>query len=125
MKLSIVLSALFLTSVLTGHGQMPFPEVTTNGVTGFQDTPLQPGLPWHVHDPARPQPPTVKPVGAPSFTVTVRDSESPAQTASASRTITIGPAERRQHHASAASKSRAPRSASRGARTRALKPLLG
>lgn len=36
-------------------------EVTINGITGFQDTPLQPDGKWHVHDPARPQPPVVTP----------------------------------------------------------------
>ena len=36
-------------------------EVTINGVAGFQDTPLQPDGKWHVHDPARPQPPIVTP----------------------------------------------------------------
>ena len=34
-------------------------SITINGVTGYQDTPLEPGLNWHVHDPARPQPPVV------------------------------------------------------------------
>jgi len=38
-----------------------FQEVTINGVEGFQDTPIEPGTPWHVHDPARPQPPVVTP----------------------------------------------------------------
>jgi len=38
-----------------------FPEVVTNGVAGFQDTPLEPDSIWHVHDPARPQPPVVTP----------------------------------------------------------------
>lgn len=28
---------------------------------GFKDTPMLPGLPWHVHDPARPNPPVVTP----------------------------------------------------------------
>ena len=32
---------------------------------GFTDTPMQPGLPWHVHDPARPKPPVVTPGGTP------------------------------------------------------------
>src|SRR6266705_6634581 len=36
-------------------------EVTIDGVAGFQDTPLQPDGKWHVHDPARPQPPIVTP----------------------------------------------------------------
>src|SRR6267154_2267027 len=36
-------------------------EVVINGVAGFQDTPLQPDGKWHVHDPARPQPPVVTP----------------------------------------------------------------
>jgi hypothetical protein len=36
-------------------------EVTIAGVSGFQDTPLQPDGKWHVHDPARPQPPVVTP----------------------------------------------------------------
>jgi len=36
-------------------------EVTVDGVAGFQDTPVEPGLQWHVHDPARPQPPVVTP----------------------------------------------------------------
>ncbi|HEY2329067.1 MAG TPA: DUF1080 domain-containing protein, partial [Verrucomicrobiae bacterium] len=38
-----------------------YPEVTANGVTGFQDTPMEPDGRWHVHDPARPQPPVVTP----------------------------------------------------------------
>jgi hypothetical protein len=32
---------------------------------GFTDTPMLPGLPWHVHDPARPKPPVVTPAAAP------------------------------------------------------------
>jgi len=36
-------------------------EVVIDGVAGFQDTPLQPDGKWHVHDPARPQPPVVTP----------------------------------------------------------------
>jgi hypothetical protein len=36
-------------------------EVTIDGIAGFQDTPMQPDGKWHVHDPARPQPPVVTP----------------------------------------------------------------
>ncbi|MGA2245377.1 MAG: DUF1080 domain-containing protein [Verrucomicrobiota bacterium] len=36
-------------------------EVVIDGVAGFQDTPLEPNEKWHVHDPARPQPPVVTP----------------------------------------------------------------
>jgi len=36
-------------------------EIVLDGVAGFQDTPLQPESRWHVHDPARPQPPVVTP----------------------------------------------------------------
>jgi 3-keto-disaccharide hydrolase len=32
---------------------------------GFTDTPMLPGLPWHVHDPARPYPPVVTPGSSP------------------------------------------------------------
>ena len=35
-------------------------EIVIDGVAGFQDTPMQPDGKWHVHDPARPQPPVVK-----------------------------------------------------------------
>ncbi len=34
-------------------------EIVIDGVAGFQDTPMQPDGLWHVHDPARPQPPLV------------------------------------------------------------------
>jgi hypothetical protein len=36
-------------------------EIEINGVRGFQDTPMEPDGLWHVHDPARPQPPVVTP----------------------------------------------------------------
>jgi hypothetical protein len=34
-------------------------SITLDGVTGYQDTPMEPGGQWHVHDPARSQPPVV------------------------------------------------------------------
>jgi hypothetical protein len=36
-------------------------EIVIDGVAGFQDTPMQPDGKWHVHDPARPQPPVLTP----------------------------------------------------------------
>jgi len=36
-------------------------EIVIDGVAGFQDTPMEPDGKWHVHDPARPQPPVVTP----------------------------------------------------------------
>jgi hypothetical protein len=36
-------------------------ETNIDGIAGFQDTPMLPGTPWHVHDPSRPQPPIVTP----------------------------------------------------------------
>jgi Domain of Unknown Function (DUF1080) len=53
----IILSTVFAT--LTCVRVFAYPEVVTNGVAGFQDTPMQPDGLWHVHDPARPQPPVV------------------------------------------------------------------
>ena len=38
-----------------------FKDIVIDGVEGFQDTPMQPDGKWHVHDPARPQPPVVTP----------------------------------------------------------------
>jgi hypothetical protein len=37
------------------------PAVLMGQDLGFTDTPMLPGLPWHVHDPARPHPPVVTP----------------------------------------------------------------
>ena len=34
---------------------------------GFTDTPMLPGLPWHVHDPKRPHPPVVTPGNGPGM----------------------------------------------------------
>jgi hypothetical protein len=60
LKLNLLLPTLFAAALATVRAAN-FPEVTIDGVAGFQDTPLEPGLPWHVHDPARPQPPIVTP----------------------------------------------------------------
>ncbi|MEI9866214.1 MAG: DUF1080 domain-containing protein [Limisphaerales bacterium] len=58
----IIVAALAIATVISSHAQnKPNTEVTIDGVAGFQDTPLQPDGKWHVHDPARPQPPIVTP----------------------------------------------------------------
>lgn len=44
--------------------QRPLPPRTAAD-DGFTDTPMLPGLPWHVHDPARPNPPVVTPGATP------------------------------------------------------------
>jgi len=58
--------------VMTGvgtSGQQPSapqaPPQAKPGDLGFTDTPMLPGLPWHVHDPARPRPPIVTPGATP------------------------------------------------------------
>jgi hypothetical protein len=57
MKIQII-SALLMAASISARAAS-YPEVTINGVSGFQDTPMQPDGKWHVHDPARPQPPVV------------------------------------------------------------------
>jgi hypothetical protein len=42
--------------------QTPAPKP---GDLGFKDTPMLPGLPWHVHDPDRPHPPAIAPPSTP------------------------------------------------------------
>jgi hypothetical protein len=60
----IVLTLLALASAIPVLAQNDAPkpkEIIIDGVAGFQDTPMQPDGKWHVHDPARPQPPVVTP----------------------------------------------------------------
>lgn len=48
--------------ISSGTAQTPAPAPAAgNAEIGFTDTPLLPGLPYHVHDPARPKPPVVTP----------------------------------------------------------------
>jgi hypothetical protein len=56
-----IVSMVILVAALAGNRACSFPEVIIDGVAGFQDTPMQPDGKWHVHDPARPQPPIVTP----------------------------------------------------------------
>src|SRR5512134_1665957 len=43
----------------------PTTQPRTPADDGFTDTPMLPGLRWHVHDPARPKPPIVTPGASP------------------------------------------------------------
>jgi hypothetical protein len=56
--LRVSLSAVFL---VAAQAQTPAPAKGANHDLGFEDTPMLPGLPYHVHDPNRPHPPVVTP----------------------------------------------------------------
>ena len=57
----IVMAALAAIATNVALAQNKPKEIEIDGVLGFQDTPLEPDGKWHVHDPARPQPPIVTP----------------------------------------------------------------
>jgi len=69
-------SLLLLTAGLVMFGQ-------ANHDLGYDDTPILPGLPFHVHDPARPHPPVVTPAaqsgGAPSDAIVLFDGKDLSQ----------------------------------------------
>lgn len=56
---AVIASAVFGLALSASAQAKKNVEVIIDGVAGFQDTPLQPDGQWHVHDPARPQPPVV------------------------------------------------------------------
>jgi hypothetical protein len=56
-----VLAAMATVPVLAQNNAPKPKDITIDGVEGFQDTPMEPDGKWHVHDPARPQPPIVTP----------------------------------------------------------------
>ena len=61
-SLLIIAACAAITANLALAQDKPKPhEIVIDGVAGFQDTPMQPDGLWHVHDPARPQPPIVTP----------------------------------------------------------------
>src|SRR5580698_7762709 len=59
----LVLAPLFSAGMLLAQTA---PAPTHAPVLGYTDTPIIPGMKWHVHDPARPHPPVVTP--GPYFT---------------------------------------------------------
>jgi 3-keto-disaccharide hydrolase len=61
-KLSSSAICLILGGLLFAAQQVP-PRTAADD--GFTDTPMLPGLPYHVHDPARPHPPVVTPGATP------------------------------------------------------------
>ena len=98
--LSLVLLAVpVLALPAVAAAQTPAPA--DNHDLGFKDTPILPGLPWHVHDPDRPHPPVVTPAttpgGPPSDAIVLFDGKDLSQWTSHASTIThagnTGPAE--------------------------------
>jgi Domain of Unknown Function (DUF1080) len=73
--------ALLLLAGLVLFGQGAAPAV--NHDLGYDDTPMLPGLPFHVHDPLRPHPPLVTPAaqfgGAPSDAIVLFDGKDLSQ----------------------------------------------
>src|SRR5437660_6025669 len=82
------------------HAQTPA-SAQPNHDLGFKDTPMLPGLPWHVHDPDRPHPPVITPAstpgGAPSDAIVLFDGKDLSRWQSHASTISkagnSGPAE--------------------------------
>ncbi|MDQ1470377.1 MAG: hypothetical protein QOJ99_1857 [Bryobacterales bacterium] len=97
LTISFALAAL---AVGSAQAQTP-PPARENHDLGFKDTPVLPGLPWHVHDPDRPHPPVVTaastPGGAPSDAVVLFDgkdlSKWQSHASSISKAGNSGPAE--------------------------------
>jgi hypothetical protein len=61
-SLSRLLCAAAAVAAALVFAQQPQPKP---GDLGFTDTPMLPGLPWHVHDPARPHPKVIAPGATP------------------------------------------------------------
>src|SRR5438034_6900897 len=77
-KLTLLIIGLVpLVAALLASGQNTAPNQNVNRDLGYTDTPMLPGLPYHVHDPARPHPPVVAPAaqpgGAPSDAIVLFD----------------------------------------------------
>lgn len=77
MRLPLYLAAAALAVALPAAAQAPKPAPAVNHDLGFKDTPMLPGMPWHVHDPDRPHPvivaPPAQPGGAPADAIVLFD----------------------------------------------------
>ena len=86
------LSALAFSLCCAGAFAQTPPPAAANHDLGFTDTPMLPGLPWHVHDPARPHPPVVSPAstpgGAPSDAIVLFDGKDLSHWTNHASTIT-------------------------------------
>ncbi len=72
----VTAAALVSSGVAALFAQESAPKKAVNHDLGFEDTPMLPGLPYHVHDPNRPHPPVVTPAengGAPSDAIVLFD----------------------------------------------------
>ena len=73
----LILGAAMCAAVILGFGQDPAPNPNVNRDLGYTDTPMLPGLPYHVHDPERPHPRVVTPAaqagGPPSDAIVLFD----------------------------------------------------
>lgn len=58
-------ATLSLLIAASAFGQTPAAKQSANHDLGFEDTPMLPGLPWHVHDDRRPHPRLVTPADIP------------------------------------------------------------
>jgi len=61
MKQKILSIAVALAALAVSRSAPAQREIEIGGVSGFKDTPMEPGGKWHVHDPERPQPAVVAP----------------------------------------------------------------
>lgn len=104
-RFNLLLSALFAGAVAASsvmYLAAQKPASSENHDLGFTDTPMLPGLPYHVHDPARPHPkvvtPSPVPGGAPSDAIVLFDGSDLSHWASHHSNISrggkdLGPAE--------------------------------
>jgi hypothetical protein len=77
LKLQMDRPAFTLLMIILAAGLGSAVAQVANHDLGFKDTPILPGLPWHVHDPDRPHPPVIvpstEPGGAPSDAIVLFD----------------------------------------------------